>query len=150
MYQLLRKPGSGDRGWWYWRDDRGILHDFNGPFQLLGDAEIVAVDDVAEDWDQLDWSKTSLCPDVSTVGWLSPSGEFMPCPSHGHDRYARFVLHKKVALLEKGGWARIYGSVSETLKERRRARDAWCCLRSITPEQHLWLEAHEHEVKDYD
>lgn len=150
MYQLLRKPNSASRGWWYWLDEQGILHDFNGSFRLLGESEVVAVDDEAEDWDQLDWSATSLCPASSTSGWLSPSGEFLCCPSNGHDRYARFVLHKKVKLLEQGGWARVYSSVAEAVAERRRPHDAWVCMRSITPEQRKWLESNGHEVRDHD
>jgi hypothetical protein len=151
MYQRLRKKGAIHGGWWYWRDRHGVLHDFNGPFQTIGDYDIVEIDELSTDWDQLDWSKTLLCqPTESTAGWLSPSGEFLTCPSSGHDRYAHYVLHVKVKNLEKGGWARVYSSATEAVKEKRRAHDAWCCLRSITPEQRNWLEAHGHEVKDYD
>jgi hypothetical protein len=151
MYERLRKKGATHGGWWYWRDNHGTLHDFNGPFQAIGDNELLAVDEVAASWDKLDWSETALCqPTTSTAGWLSPSGEFLPCPSNQHDRYARYVLHVKVGNLEKGGWARIYSSATEAVEQNRRAHDAWCCLRAITPEQRAWLENHEHEVRDYD
>lgn len=150
MYQLLRARTTTKGGWWYWLDDHGVLHDLRGAFSVVGEYDVVAINELAGDWDELDWSDTNLCREGTDSGWVSPSGEFFGCPANGHDRFARFVLHKKVLVLEQGGWVRVYSTPAQAVAERRRAHDAWCCQRSLTPEQRRWLEAHGHEVRDHD
>jgi uncharacterized UPF0146 family protein len=65
----------------------------------------------AEDWYDLDWSRTSLAlrEEGCTSGWVSPKGKFFPCGSKDHDEYAYLVLRKEVRELEEGGWARLGG-----------------------------------------
>lgn len=112
---------------------------------LSSDMHIVEIVQ-AEDWLELDWSKTSLViPENQAVaGWLDRSGKFHGCARRGHDRYAELILGKTVAQLEKEGWTRVYGPPN--------SYPAYTCLYrlGLSVEQRNWLSLRGYKIHDYD
>jgi hypothetical protein len=91
------------------------------------DSWIVVETVYADDFDELDWSKTYLNDPEKESGWLSPEGIFYGCPYESHDDCAYYILKKSVAELENEGYIRIYH------------KDQWSCSKDITEVQAKFL-----------
>lgn len=124
-----------DDGWWY--------HRAGGQMRKTRDDIIHETTTVpAGDWRALDWKKTGFYDPTSSVGWLSPSGEFFGCGSQEHDTVADLILKSTVHGLETAGWVRVdragqLGSMT------------YRCFRALTAEQRVWLGARGHDL-EYD
>lgn len=90
----------------------------------------------AEDFCDLDWTKTGLVIPNSTFGWLSPDGKFIGCHYMDHDVVAHFILKTDVSVLEKQGWCRI--------------AEEFYCERRLTAYQRNWLSRAGFVVSDWD
>lgn len=99
-----------------------------------------------EDWDDLDQSKSSLAipEDEAVTGWLARSGKFHGCQAKHHDHYARIVLGKTVAQMEKEGWCRVYGPPE--------VYPSFVCLYrlGLSAEQRNWLSRRGYNLGTYE
>lgn len=121
-----------------------------GGYCLLSDATTVLDEVEAEDWEDLDYSRTDLVvntPADSMEGWLSPDGRFHPVQYGQHDVYAYYVLKQEVYTLEQTGWVRCHaGTASDPVSGpwfvKRRGR--------LTAEQRNTLVRRGYRVEDSD
>jgi hypothetical protein len=81
----------------------------------------------AEDFEDLDWSKTYLNDSTKVAGWLEPDGTFHGCGYEGHDSCAYYLLKKSVDALESSGVIRIY------------SKSEWFCKNELTEAQARFL-----------
>ena len=105
----------------------------------------------AEDFESLDWSKTTLLIPDSDAGWLDRNGKFYGCRSEDHDVLAYFYLKKDVSELEKEGWVRVYGGPD--------TRASWVQSgwvqggrfdMKLSADQRNWLSLQGHEIGEWD
>ena len=87
---------------------------------------------MAENFEDLDWTKTSLLRPDSKTGWLAPDGRWWGCYGSGHDIVADLILHSTDMTLRAQGYARVYSNNV-------------VCDKELTLEQRKILEGMKHQ-----
>jgi len=108
---------------------------------------------VAEQFVQLDWSRTTLIDRTSPIGWLSWDGSFYGCASEQHDFMARMMIHIEPDLLEGAGWVRVIRPSDDRgglwAIGRRKIGNAMTYIR-LSDAQRAWLLDHGHTLMEND
>ena len=107
-------------GYWYKYDDttpieHATMYNIHGAKITgcnLSDYQIVE----ADDYDCLDWTKTTVLMEDSKYGWLDREGKFYGCSYEQHEYQARFIHKKTRRELEELGWIAVGRNLYETGK----------------------------------
>ena len=112
-------------GTYWWELEDGVLYNkYGGQYTSMDKSWILETVE-AEDWKDLDYTKTDICQPEAKSGWLAPDGTFYGCGPRFHDDWARMILKKEPGALENEGWVRIYSEVI----------DDWVCFTKPTKAQ---------------
>ncbi len=133
--------------WWY-RKDGVKLVGTGGGYNFGYDDDVIIETVEAEDFESLDWSKSSLLQPDSDAGWLARDGKFYGCDSEDHDTLAYYLLKKNVEELEEALWVRVYGAPGHDPIAWTMGSSDWHAR--ISAEQRNWLSLRGHKVTDDD
>lgn len=89
--------------------------------------EAIYTEAVADRFEDLDWTLTSLLRPREGMGWLSPDGNWWGCLGFLHDKIPLYLLKTTVQELEERGWAR-FGNLG------------WACCRPLTADQRAYMD----------
>lgn len=103
----------------------------------------------AEDWEELDYTKTSLVDlNGKDAGWLDRNGKFYGCDSKDHDEVVYYYFKSTLEEFERIGWVRVYAA-PETWREFDIYWHNLSRLR-LSAEQRNWLSLRGHKVDEDD
>jgi len=108
-FVLIKNTLQNNIWWWEYDEKYDRLYNAQGGWHPWNSEteEILEWEEHAEDFDELDWEKTTLIQPDSELGWLDPQGKFYGCKYGNHDLLADLHLRSSVKDLEKDGWLRI-------------------------------------------
>lgn len=104
------------------------------PYSIAND--IILEEVYADEFEDLDWSKTWLNDSDSEYGWLDRDGNFYGCGYESHDLSSYFLFKCEVGELEEKGFVRVSYDYQ--------------CRKRLSVEQKNWLILHGYKIKEYD
>jgi len=137
-FDLILIGGRTDEPYW-WEDCGKFYRNIAGGRCDKSRSTKVIESIEADDFRDLDYTKTGYVRPESKSGWLSPEGKFHGCRYMEHDSYAELVLKQSTNALERSGWMKVPGQYA-TLYPYRHATEA----------QHDWARNNEHLIDGED
>lgn len=109
VFNWYSKEVQDENSWWAIQDDDEQLWiNSLGGRCSISEQSIVLETVYAEEFEDLDWSSTSLNLPDSKFGWLDRNGKFYGCSYEDHDSCAYYLLKSDVSDIESKGWVRVY------------------------------------------